>query len=44
MGPSGLVEMQQLENRANPEANPKILLRAARSTYTSVCLPLVKPG
>jgi SAM-dependent methyltransferase len=44
VGPSGLVEMQQLKNRGNPEANPKILLRAARSTYTSVCLPLAKPG
>jgi SAM-dependent methyltransferase len=43
VGPSGLVEMQQLESRADAEANSKILLRAARSTYTSVCLPLVKP-
>jgi SAM-dependent methyltransferase len=44
VGPSGLVEMQQLEKRAPAEANPKILLRAAHSAYTSVCVPLVKPG
>lgn len=43
VGPSRLVQMQQLERRTSGEGNPRILLHAARSTYTSVCLPLVKP-
>jgi SAM-dependent methyltransferase len=41
--PSGLVEMQQLDTRTSGHAHPRILLGAARSTYTSVCLPLLKP-
>jgi SAM-dependent methyltransferase len=40
--PSGLVEMQQLEKRASADADPRIVLRAGRSAYTSVCLPLMK--
>ncbi len=44
VGPSGLVEMQQLEKRTSAEATPRIMLGAAHSTYTSVCLPLMKPG
>jgi SAM-dependent methyltransferase len=42
--PSGLVEMQRLDSRIWGDAHPRILLHAARSTYTSVCMPLVKPG
>jgi SAM-dependent methyltransferase len=43
VAPSGLVEMQQLDPRTSGEAHPRILLRAGHSTYTSVCLPLIKP-
>jgi SAM-dependent methyltransferase len=41
--PSGLVQMQRLETGTSAQAPPSILLHAARSTYTSVCLPLEKP-
>jgi SAM-dependent methyltransferase len=44
VGPSALVEMQKLDTRISGEAHPRILMRSAHSTYTSVCLPLIKPG
>jgi SAM-dependent methyltransferase len=43
VGPSGLLEMQRLQTRTSGDPHPRILLQAAHSTYTSVCLPLVKP-
>ena len=42
--PSGLVQMQPLELRTSAEGPPTVLLHVARSTFTSVCLPLMKPG
>jgi SAM-dependent methyltransferase len=42
VGPSGLAEMQQLDTRTSGQAHPRIMLHAAHSTYTSVCLPLIK--
>jgi SAM-dependent methyltransferase len=44
VGPSGLVQMQQLDTRFSGQTHPRILLNAAHSTYTSVCLPLIKAG
>ncbi len=44
VGPSGLAAMQQLDTRTSGHAHPRILLDAAHSTYTSVCLPLIKPA
>jgi SAM-dependent methyltransferase len=43
VGPSGLVEMQRPDRRISGAGHPRILLHAARSTYTSVCVPLIKP-
>jgi SAM-dependent methyltransferase len=43
VGPSGLAEMQQLDTRTSDQAHPRIRLYAGHSSYTSVCLPLVKP-
>lgn len=43
VAPSSLVEMQRLQKRTSAEASPRILPHAANSTYTSVCLPLMKP-
>lgn len=41
--PSGLVQMQPLDKRTSGQAHPRILIRLARSSFTSVCLPLMKP-
>jgi SAM-dependent methyltransferase len=42
--PSGLIQMQRLDRRTSGEPHPRILLDLVQSTYTSVCLPLVKRG